>query len=98
MIWTTLSHIARDEHADVFAEVIRCLRTGGCLIIFDNDLAGVSMAVSQYDIFKVWYSLIQAALDIHVLPGGDGPLPPCLGAGHFHHQEPSSSSAEDRTG
>ena len=53
MLWTTLSHIPRDDHVKVFAEVARCLDTGGRLVVFDNDLAGVSMATHQYDIFKV---------------------------------------------
>ena len=53
MLWTTLSHIPRADHVKVFAEVARCLDTGGRLVVFDNDLAGVSMATHQYDIFKV---------------------------------------------
>ena len=57
MLWTTLVHIPKVDIVKVFAEVARCLDTGGRLVVFDNDRAGVSMATHQYDIFKVRKSL-----------------------------------------
>ena len=53
VLWTTLSHIPSQDQARVLAEVRRCLSSGGCLVVFDNDNAGVDMALHQSDIFKV---------------------------------------------
>eukprot|EP00092_Neocalanus_flemingeri_P010690 GFUD01011514.1.p1 GENE.GFUD01011514.1~~GFUD01011514.1.p1 ORF type:complete len:264 (+),score=89.19 GFUD01011514.1:272-1063(+) len=53
VLWTTLSHIPRADHGAVFAEIARCLAEGGRLVVFDNDLAGCSMASGQFDLFKI---------------------------------------------
>ena len=52
ILWTTLSHIPREQHTGVYSGIERCLVNGGRLLVFDNDLAGVSMDIHPFDLFK----------------------------------------------
>ena len=49
VLWTTLCHIPQADHSATFGEILRTLRPGGTLHIFDNDPSGWDFRMHAHD-------------------------------------------------
>ncbi|KAL3930400.1 MAG: hypothetical protein SGPRY_001556, partial [Prymnesium sp.] len=60
LLWTTLMHIPERDHAATFSEMIRVLKPGGILHVFDNDPCAWDFRMRTHDPLA---AVVQAWMD-----------------------------------
>jgi len=80
VLWTTLSHIPVEQHAESYAEILRVLKPGGVLHVFDNDLGSWEGRLHERDPLDV---PVRAFLDLNADPLALRKIPVALAASGF---------------